>query len=80
MPANIPTSKVSKLANLRYRSGRTMSWLKTRCFTESEFILLGIDRDRKTGANRALLAKAEQDGLVYAGAAFIALAGEAREI
>ena len=49
---------------------------RTKCFTESDFILLGIDRDRKTGAHRALLAKEER---VYAGAAFIALASEARE-
>src|SRR5262245_40493855 len=39
---------VSKLATSRYRSGRSKTWLKTKCFTESEFLLLGIDRDRKT--------------------------------
>ena len=70
---------VSKLANSPYRSGRTRTWLKTKCFTESEFILLGIDRDRKTRAPRALLAKADGNRLEYAGAAFLALAGEARE-
>ena len=48
---------VSKLASSTYRSGRSKTWLKTKCFTESEFILLGIDRDRKTRALRALLAK-----------------------
>jgi bifunctional non-homologous end joining protein LigD len=51
---------VSKLATSRYRSGRSKTWLKTKCFTESEFFLLGIDRDRKTGAPRALLAKSER--------------------
>jgi bifunctional non-homologous end joining protein LigD len=51
---------VSKLATSRYRSGRSKTWLKTKCFTESEFFLLGIDRDRKTEAPRALLAKSER--------------------
>jgi bifunctional non-homologous end joining protein LigD len=70
---------VSKLATSRYRSGRSKTWLKTKCFTESELTLLGIDRDRKTGAHRALLAKSERGQLVYAGPAFIALRGEPRE-
>jgi DNA ligase D-like protein (predicted ligase) len=70
---------VSKLATSRYRSGRSKTWLKTKCFTESELTLLGIDRDRKTGAQRALLAKSERGQLVYAGPAFIALRGEPRE-
>jgi bifunctional non-homologous end joining protein LigD len=70
---------VSKLASSRYRSGRSKIWLKTKCFTEGEFLLLGIDRDRKTDAPRALLAKAERGNLIYAGAAFIGLSGAARE-
>jgi bifunctional non-homologous end joining protein LigD len=70
---------VSKLATSRYRSGRSKTWLKTKCFTEGEFLLLGIDRDRKTDAPRALLAKAERGNLIYAGAAFIGLQAEARE-
>jgi len=70
---------VSKLATSRYRSGRSKTWLKTKCFTESEFLLLGIDRDRKTDAPRALLAKAERGNLIYAGAAFIGLRAEERE-
>ena len=70
---------VSKRASSHYRSGRSKTWLKTKCFTESELTLLGIDRDRKTGAERALLAKQEANGLVYAGAAFLTLGGEARE-
>ena len=40
---------------------------------------LVIDRDRKTGAQRALLAKSERGQLVYAGPAFIALRAEARQ-
>jgi len=70
---------VSKIATSRCRSGRTKTWLKTKCFMESELTLLGIDRDRKTGAWRALLAKTERGNLVYAGPAFLALRGEERK-
>src|SRR5215471_5357324 len=70
---------VSKLVTSRYRSGRSKTWLKTKCFTEGEFLLLGIDRDRKTDAPRALLAKSERGKLIYAGAAFIGLRAEERE-
>ena len=69
---------VSKQAIAPYRSGRTKTWLKTKCFTESTFVVIGTDRDRKTGALRALLAHPESDGLNYAGAAFIALGDDAR--
>jgi hypothetical protein len=34
-------------------------------------VIIGTDRDRKTGAIRALLAQADQNGLAYAGAAFL---------
>jgi ATP dependent DNA ligase-like protein len=37
-------------------------------------VIIGTDRDRKTGATRALLANAD---LTYAGAAFIGLRGDA---
>jgi DNA ligase D-like protein (predicted ligase) len=70
---------VSKLTIAPYRSGRTKTWLKTKCFTESMFVVVGTDRDRKTGAVRALLAPTESDGLSYAGAAFIALGGDERK-
>src|SRR5262245_37831794 len=69
---------VSKHALAPYRSGRSRTWLKTKCFTESTFVVVGTDRDRKTGALRALLAQNDDFGLIYAGAAFIALAGEER--
>jgi hypothetical protein len=39
---------------------------------------LGIDRDRKTGALRALLAHNDSAGLNYVGAAFISLNGDER--
>jgi bifunctional non-homologous end joining protein LigD len=69
---------VSKHSLAPYRSGRSRTWLKTKCFTESTFVVIGTDRDRKTGALRALLSHKDSGGLNYAGAAFIALAGEER--
>jgi ATP-dependent DNA ligase len=69
---------VSKHSLAPYRSGRSRTWLKTKCFTESIFVVIGTDRDRKTGALRALLAHKDSGGLGYAGAAFIALAGDER--
>jgi bifunctional non-homologous end joining protein LigD len=68
---------VSKLASSKYRSGRSKTWLKTKCFTKSAFLIIGTARDRKTGA--ALLARAEPEGLSYVGSAFIALAGKERD-
>jgi bifunctional non-homologous end joining protein LigD len=68
---------VSKHALAPYRSGRSRTWLKTKCFTESTFIVVGTDRDRKTGALMALLAHSA--GLNYAGAAFITLGGDERK-
>ncbi|MBK5197740.1 MAG: non-homologous end-joining DNA ligase [Methyloceanibacter sp.] len=69
---------VSKHALAPYRSGRSRTWLKTKCFSESTFVVIGTDRDRKTGALRALLAHPGSAGLNYAGAAFIALSDDAR--
>src|SRR6476660_9351148 len=36
---------VSKHALSPYRSGRSRTWLKTKCFTESTFVVIGTDRD-----------------------------------
>jgi bifunctional non-homologous end joining protein LigD len=69
---------VSKHALAPYQSGRSKTWLKTKCLTEATFVVVGMDRDRKTGAPRALLAHNDSSGLIYAGAAFIALAGDER--
>ena len=41
-------------------------------------MVIGTDRDRKTGALRALLAHPNGEHLDYAGAAFIALRDDAR--
>src|SRR6478735_2235451 len=64
---------VSRHALAPYRSGRSKTWLKTKCFTQSIFVVIGTDRDGKTGALRALLSHKDSGGLGYAGAAFIAL-------
>jgi ATP-dependent DNA ligase len=69
---------VSKLASSKYRSGRSKTWLKTKCFTEGSFVIIGTARDRKTNAPLALLAKPNAQGLSYAGSAFIALSGSER--
>ena len=34
---------VSKLALAPYRSGRSRTWLKTKCFTESSFVVIGAE-------------------------------------
>jgi bifunctional non-homologous end joining protein LigD len=69
---------ISKQALAPYRSGRSKTWLKCKCFTESTFVVVGTDRDRKSGALRALLADPNSEGMKYAGAAFIALSDNAR--
>ena len=46
---------VSKHAMAPYRSALSKIWLKTKCVTEFYFVVVGTDRDRKTGAIRALL-------------------------
>jgi bifunctional non-homologous end joining protein LigD len=69
---------ISKQARAPYRSGRTKTWLKCKCFTESIFVVIGTDRDRKTGALRTLLAHPDSEGLNYAGEAFLALDDQAR--
>jgi bifunctional non-homologous end joining protein LigD len=70
---------VSKLASSKYRSGRSKTWLKTKCFTESSFVIIGTARDRKTKAPLALLARSDGQGLAYAGSAFIALSADERD-
>src|SRR4029078_4024047 len=38
---------VSTTASSKYRSGRSKTWLKTKCFTEGSFVIIGTARDRK---------------------------------
>jgi bifunctional non-homologous end joining protein LigD len=70
---------VSKFATSKYRSGRSKTWLKTKCFTEGSFVIIGTARDRKTKAPLALLAKPNAHELSYAGSAFIALSSTERD-
>jgi bifunctional non-homologous end joining protein LigD len=59
---------ISKRAGSRYRSGPSRSWLKIKNMVESEFVLLGTDRDEK-GIPWALLASDRDGRLEFAGAA-----------
>jgi bifunctional non-homologous end joining protein LigD len=61
---------VSKRAASRYRSGPSRSWLKTKNMVESEFILLGTDRDA-SGIPWALLASDHDGELKFAGPAIL---------
>jgi len=56
---------VSKRAGSLYKSGRSSAWLKTKCMTESEFVVVGMEVN-PGGAPFALLAREEEGGLVYA--------------
>jgi bifunctional non-homologous end joining protein LigD len=61
---------VSKRAASRYRSGPSRSWLKTKNMVESEFILLGTERD-SSGIPWALLASDRDGRLEFAGPAIL---------
>lgn len=68
---------VSKRATSRYRSGRTQNWLKTKCYEEADFTVIGAERGK--GPAFALLAREISDGLEYAGSAFVTLAEPERD-
>jgi bifunctional non-homologous end joining protein LigD len=61
---------VSKRAASQYRSGPSRSWLKTKNMVESEFILLGTDRDA-SGILWALLASDRDGVLKFTGPAIL---------
>jgi bifunctional non-homologous end joining protein LigD len=63
---------VSKRLDSRYESGRTERWLKTKCFEEGAFILLGTEL-KTSGPPAAHLARLKGGKLVYAGKAMILL-------
>ena len=65
-----PEGIVSKRAASRYRSGRSRSWFKTKNMVESEFVLLGTDRD-SDGVPWALLASDRDGRLEFAGPAIL---------
>jgi bifunctional non-homologous end joining protein LigD len=61
---------VSKRAASCYRSGPSRSWVKTKNMVESEFILLGTERD-SDGVPWALLASDRDGRLEFAGPAIL---------
>jgi DNA ligase D-like protein (predicted ligase) len=69
---------VSKKASSRYRSARTKSWLKIKCFAEDLFTVIGVEAGKGT-APTALLAREGPEGLSYVGSAMVTLAGPQRE-
>jgi bifunctional non-homologous end joining protein LigD len=69
---------VSKKLGSRYRSGPARTWLKTKAFTESEFVVIGAAKGDL--APVALLARETDDRrLEYVGAAMVTFAESERE-
>ena len=60
---------ISKFARDPYRSGRTKSWLKTKCGMEQEFVIVGWQPSDKAGRpfRSILLAVREEGELRYVG-------------
>jgi len=60
---------VSKLAVSPYRSGRTKSWLKTKCLSRAELVIGGYSRSsvRERPFSSLLLGTFEDGELIYAG-------------
>jgi hypothetical protein len=48
-----------------------------QCFIETSLVIIGTDRDRKTGVLRTSLAQANGQSFAYVGAVFIRVRGEA---
>jgi bifunctional non-homologous end joining protein LigD len=68
---------VSKKLGSRYRSGHQKAWLKTKCFTEEEFVVIGTERGDK--APVALLARETDGKLEYVGGAMVTLRQRERD-
>ena len=60
---------VSKRADAPYRSGRSGDWLKTKCSSNQEFVVIGYEPSDKRGRliRSLLLGYYDKDGLRYAG-------------
>nr|WP_254024510.1 ATP-dependent DNA ligase [Mesorhizobium ventifaucium] len=67
---------MSKRRDSKYRSGPTTNWLKTKSFTESEFELLGVERER---GKPAFALMADPGTRKYVGSAFASVNREMRE-
>ena len=68
---------LSKRVNAPYRSGRTDTWLKTKCFEESFYEVAGVLREPGRPAVAYLVTPDKERR--YVGGAFITLNGEIRE-
>ncbi len=61
---------VSKRADAPYRSGRTRTWLKSKCVAGDEFVIIGFTETAAAGGLAALLlAENAENGLRYVGRA-----------
>jgi bifunctional non-homologous end joining protein LigD len=69
---------ISKQADAPYRSGRTRSWLKSKCGFEQEFVIIGWRPSDKAGRpfSSLLLAVREGDTFRYAGRVGSGYSGE----
>jgi bifunctional non-homologous end joining protein LigD len=69
---------ISKQADAPYRSGRTKSWLKSKCGFEQEFVIIGWRPSDKAGRpfSSLLLAVREGDTFRYAGRVGSGYSGE----
>ena len=61
---------MSKRAASRYRSGPSKAWIKAKNVVESDFVLLGLERDTE-GRPFAHLGRESSAGFSYAGMAFM---------
>lgn len=60
---------VSKRPDSKYRSGRSRDWLKSKCLSEQEFVVVGFTdpQGSRTGFGALLLAVQREGSLTYAG-------------
>ena len=70
---------VSKKADSRYKGGRSSAWRKTKCWSSGEFVVIGTEHVPGQPPT-ALLARATEHDLVYAGSAFVTLAEPERDL
>lgn len=71
---------VSKRIDAPYRSGRSRTWLKSKCVASDDFVIIGYTETKAAGGLAALLlAKSDTGGLVYAGRAGSGISAAAAE-
>ncbi|MER8574412.1 hypothetical protein NKH19_23135 [Mesorhizobium sp. M1338] len=67
---------ISKRRESKCRSGPSTNWLKAKCYSIDEFVLLGVERE---AGKPAFALVAERDTGRYVGSAFVTLNREMRE-